>query len=77
MHWYNIFYFKIKKSKISFDVLKSLKKYISLCEILLVGFVGEGMLTASVSGLVFAAPPSSHILYAIRCLSRSNKGKRR
>lgn len=37
-----------------------------------VGFVGDGMLTASVSGSIFASPPSSHVFYAIQCVSKMN-----
>ncbi|KAJ8682575.1 hypothetical protein QAD02_018367 [Eretmocerus hayati] len=37
------------------------------------GFVGSGMLSASVSGSIYAAPPSSHILHAIQCVSMNNK----
>ncbi|KAK0161994.1 hypothetical protein PV327_008378 [Microctonus hyperodae] len=32
------------------------------------GFVGRGMLTASIAGSVFAAPPANHILYALNCV---------
>ncbi|XP_012275857.1 triokinase/FMN cyclase isoform X2 [Orussus abietinus] len=38
------------------------------------GFVGSGMLTAAIAGSVFAAPPSSNILYALQCVSTNNKG---
>lgn len=31
------------------------------------GFVGNGMLSASIAGNVFAAPPPNHILHAIKC----------
>ncbi|XP_076647355.1 triokinase/FMN cyclase [Halictus rubicundus] len=34
------------------------------------GFVGNGMLTASVSGSIFAAPPSQHIFFCIERLSQ-------
>ncbi|KAL0112622.1 hypothetical protein PUN28_012122 [Cardiocondyla obscurior] len=36
------------------------------------GFVGTGMLTASVAGSIFAAPPSSHITYALRRVAENN-----
>ncbi|XP_012525510.1 triokinase/FMN cyclase isoform X2 [Monomorium pharaonis] len=38
------------------------------------GFVGGGMLTASIAGSIFAAPPSIHITYALRCLAENSKG---
>ncbi|KAL5008640.1 hypothetical protein ScPMuIL_014221 [Solemya velum] len=38
------------------------------------GFVGEGMLSASVSGAVFASPPPNHILTAIRAVAKGNPG---
>lgn len=38
------------------------------------GFVGNGMLTASVAGSIFAAPPSQHISYAIERVSEHNNG---
>ncbi|XP_071441789.1 PTS-dependent dihydroxyacetone kinase 1, dihydroxyacetone-binding subunit DhaK-like [Hetaerina americana] len=38
------------------------------------GYVGEGMLSAAVSGSVFAAPPSSQVFEAIQQLSTFNKG---
>ncbi|KZC10644.1 Bifunctional ATP-dependent dihydroxyacetone kinase/FAD-AMP lyase (cyclizing) [Dufourea novaeangliae] len=34
------------------------------------GFVGSGMLTASVAGSIFAAPPSQHVSYCIERLSQ-------
>ncbi|XP_011705072.1 PREDICTED: bifunctional ATP-dependent dihydroxyacetone kinase/FAD-AMP lyase (cyclizing)-like isoform X2 [Wasmannia auropunctata] len=37
------------------------------------GFVGSGMLTASIAGSIFAAPPSTHITYALRCIAENNK----
>ncbi|CAL7941747.1 unnamed protein product [Xylocopa violacea] len=37
------------------------------------GFVGKGMLTASVSGSIYAAPPSQHITYAIERISTYDK----
>ncbi|XP_024878569.1 triokinase/FMN cyclase-like isoform X1 [Temnothorax curvispinosus] len=37
------------------------------------GFVGSGMLTASIAGSIFAAPPSTHITYALRCVAENNK----
>lgn len=37
------------------------------------GFVGSGMLTASVAGSIFAAPPSIHITHALRCIAENNK----
>ncbi|XP_014236373.1 triokinase/FMN cyclase-like [Trichogramma pretiosum] len=37
------------------------------------GFVGDGMLTASVSGSIYAAPPTSHILQTIKCLGRASQ----
>ncbi|XP_031843454.2 triokinase/FMN cyclase [Nomia melanderi] len=37
------------------------------------GFVGIGMLTASVAGSIFAAPPSQHISYCIERLSRHSQ----
>nr|XP_033339605.1 triokinase/FMN cyclase-like [Megalopta genalis] len=37
------------------------------------GFVGNGMLTASVSGSIFAAPPSQHISYCIERLSEHSQ----
>ncbi|XP_015597542.1 triokinase/FMN cyclase [Cephus cinctus] len=37
------------------------------------GFVGSGLLTASIAGSVFAAPPSNHILHALKCVSTNNK----
>ncbi|KYQ56693.1 Bifunctional ATP-dependent dihydroxyacetone kinase/FAD-AMP lyase (cyclizing) [Trachymyrmex zeteki] len=37
------------------------------------GFVGSGMLTASVAGSIFTAPPSIHITYAIQCIAENNK----
>ena len=36
------------------------------------GFVGNGMLTASVAGSIFAAPPSQHISYAIERITKHN-----
>ncbi|XP_044590099.1 triokinase/FMN cyclase-like [Cotesia glomerata] len=33
------------------------------------GFVGAGMLTASIAGSVFAAPPPNNILHALNCVS--------
>ncbi|XP_011497578.1 PREDICTED: bifunctional ATP-dependent dihydroxyacetone kinase/FAD-AMP lyase (cyclizing)-like [Ceratosolen solmsi marchali] len=36
------------------------------------GFVGAGMLSASISGSVFASPPSGHVLHAIKCASANN-----
>ncbi|PVD26019.1 hypothetical protein C0Q70_13687 [Pomacea canaliculata] len=36
------------------------------------GYVGQGMLTGAVMGSVFAAPPSTEVLVAIRALSRHN-----
>lgn len=38
------------------------------------GFVGSGMLTASVAGSIFAAPPSIHITQALQCIAENNKG---
>jgi len=38
------------------------------------GFVGSGMLTASVAGSIFTAPPSIHITYALQCIAENNKG---
>lgn len=32
------------------------------------------MLTASISGSVFASPPSNHILHAIRTAAKENEG---
>ncbi|GAB1867170.1 Triokinase/FMN cyclase [Camponotus japonicus] len=37
------------------------------------GFVGSGMLTASVAGSIFAAPPSIHITHALQCIAENNK----
>ncbi|KAG5318886.1 TKFC cyclase, partial [Pseudoatta argentina] len=37
------------------------------------GFVGSGMLTASVAGSIFTAPPSIHITYALQCIAENNK----
>ncbi|XP_078038686.1 triokinase/FMN cyclase [Augochlora pura] len=37
------------------------------------GFVGNGMLTASVAGSIFAAPPSQHISYCIKRLSEHSQ----
>jgi hypothetical protein len=42
--------------------------------ILFLGFVGQGMLTAAVSGSVFASPPAGHILAAIRAARSSDNG---
>ncbi|XP_015185774.1 PREDICTED: triokinase/FMN cyclase-like [Polistes dominula] len=36
------------------------------------GFVGTGMLTASISGSIFASPPSKHITHAINCVAQNN-----
>ncbi|XP_066599579.1 triokinase/FMN cyclase-like [Prorops nasuta] len=36
------------------------------------GYVGAGMLTASISGSIFAAPPSTHITHAIESVSMDN-----
>ncbi|XP_014483599.1 PREDICTED: triokinase/FMN cyclase-like isoform X2 [Dinoponera quadriceps] len=36
-------------------------------------FVGDGMLTASIAGSIFAAPPSTHITYALQCVGKANK----
>ncbi|OXU20996.1 hypothetical protein TSAR_015499 [Trichomalopsis sarcophagae] len=36
------------------------------------GFVGDGMLSASVSGSIYAAPPSGHVLHAIQSVSTNN-----
>jgi len=38
------------------------------------GFVGSGMLTASIAGFIFTAPPSIHITYALRCIAENSKG---
>jgi len=43
------------------------------CRIFL-GFVGSGMLTASVAGFIFTAPPFIHITYALRCIAENSKG---
>ena len=40
----------------------------------ILGFVGQGMLTAAVSGSVFASPPAGHILAAIRAARSSDNG---
>ncbi|RLU16437.1 hypothetical protein DMN91_010505 [Ooceraea biroi] len=37
------------------------------------GFVGRGMLTASIAGSIFAAPPSVHITRALQCVARYNE----
>ncbi|KAG7201942.1 hypothetical protein KM043_004647 [Ampulex compressa] len=37
------------------------------------GFVGNGMLTASIAGSIFAAPPSVHIFHALQCVSEKNE----
>lgn len=37
------------------------------------GFVGCGMLTASIAGSIFAAPPSVHITRALQCIAQYNK----
>ncbi|XP_051174082.1 triokinase/FMN cyclase-like isoform X2 [Leptopilina boulardi] len=37
------------------------------------GFVGSGMLNAAIAGSIFASPPPSHILYALKCVSINNK----
>ncbi|XP_033214433.1 triokinase/FMN cyclase-like isoform X2 [Belonocnema kinseyi] len=37
------------------------------------GFVGSGMLNAAIAGSIFASPPSSNILYALKCVSMNNK----
>ena len=39
------------------------------------GFVGRGMLSASVSGDVFTSPPTKSILAAIRAVGKHNKGE--
>ncbi|XP_043486849.1 triokinase/FMN cyclase-like [Polistes fuscatus] len=36
------------------------------------GFVGTGMLTASIAGSIFASPPSKHITHAINCVAQNN-----
>lgn len=36
------------------------------------GYVGEGMLSGAVGGLVFASPPSRTIFAAIRTLAEQN-----
>ena len=38
------------------------------------GFVGEGLLSAAVSGSIFASPPAGHILAAIRAANSSDNG---
>lgn len=38
------------------------------------GFVGKGMLTAAVAGSVFASPPATSILAAIKAVGKDNKG---
>ncbi|XP_049773452.1 triokinase/FMN cyclase-like [Schistocerca cancellata] len=38
------------------------------------GYVGEGMLTAVSAGSVFASPPASSVLHAIKCVSVNNTG---
>lgn len=50
------------------------QKFIVINKIILSGYVGTGMLSASVSGSVFAAPPSNHVLHAIQCVSTNNNG---
>ncbi|EFN87717.1 Dihydroxyacetone kinase [Harpegnathos saltator] len=37
------------------------------------GFVGAGMLTASIAGSIFAAPPSTHITHALQYIGKNNK----
>ncbi len=37
------------------------------------GFVGRGMVTAAVAGLVFAAPATENILSAIECVNGKSK----
>lgn len=32
------------------------------------------MLTASIAGSIFAAPPSTHITYALRCIAENSEG---
>ncbi|KAL6261264.1 hypothetical protein P5V15_008786 [Pogonomyrmex californicus] len=37
------------------------------------GFVGSGMLTASIAGSIFSAPPSIHITYALQLIAENSK----
>ncbi|XP_011633727.1 triokinase/FMN cyclase-like [Pogonomyrmex barbatus] len=37
------------------------------------GFVGSGMLTASIAGSIFSAPPSIHITYALQRIAENSK----
>ncbi|KAJ9582512.1 hypothetical protein L9F63_003205, partial [Diploptera punctata] len=36
------------------------------------GYVGQGMLSASVAGSVFASPPTKNVLHAVRCIAQNN-----
>ena len=38
------------------------------------GYVGQGLLTAAVSGSVFSSPPAGHILAAIRAAHSASNG---
>lgn len=70
---------KINNKKNKKNGLKIFKSYCYyyyfFTEVLFIGFVGEGMLTACIAGKMFSPPPAANILATIQSVTKLNKGK--